>query len=112
MIRDIIDKLIEGQKKGKKFFETLLDIYVRIGYEVSRIKRCLQDAHINWGSYIDRGCDYHCNAHANNLVVLPQGNDFLLSPLDFDLAFTKEKMVIINKDTTSFGKHDESYWDN
>ena len=112
MIRTILDKLIEGQKKGKKFFGSLLDIYARIGYEVGRIKKRLQEAHINWGSYIDRGFDYHCNAHSNNLVILPQGNDSLLAPLDFDLAFSKEKMVTIYKEANTFGQHDETYWDN
>ena len=112
MIRSILDKLLEGQKNGKKFFESLIDIYVRIGYEVSRVKKCLQVAHINWGSYLDRGFDYHCNAHSNNLVILPQGNDSLLAPLDFDLAFTKEKMMIIYKEAPTFGQVDETYWDN
>ena len=111
-IRTLLDKLTEEQKKGKKFFESLLDIYVRIGYEVGRIKKRLQEAHINWGSYIDRGFDYHCNAHSNNLVVLPQGNESLLAPLDFDLAFSKEKMIIIYKESPTFGTHDESYWEN
>ena len=112
MIRSVLDKLLEGQKNGKKFFQSLIDIYARIGYEVSRVKKCLQVAHINWGSYLDRGFDYHCNAHSNNLVVLPQGNDSLLAPLDFDLAFTKEKMMIIYKEAPTFGQVDESYWDN
>ena len=112
MIRIILDKLIEKQNNGKKFFETLLNIYTRIGYEVGKIKKCLQENHINWGSYIDRGFDYHCNAHSNNLVILPQGNNSLLAPLDFDLAFTKEKMVIIYKEVPTFGTYDESYWDN
>ena len=112
MIRTILDKLIEDQKKGKKFFGSLLDIYARIGYEVGRIKKRLQEAHINWGSYIDRGFDYHCNAHSNNLVILPQGNDSLLAPLDFDLAFSKEKMIMIYKEAQTFGQHDETYWDN
>ena len=112
MVRNILDKLIQAQKSGKVFFESLIDIYVRIGYEVSRIKKCLQVSHINWGSYIDRGLDYHCNAHSNNLVILPQGNESLLAPLDFDLAFSKEKMVMIYKEAPTFGQHDESYWDN
>ena len=112
MAKNIIDKMKNGQKNGKKFFETLLNIYVRIGYEVGKIKRCFQDANINWGSYIDRGCNYHCNAHSNNLVVLPQGNETLLSPLDLDLAFGKDKMIVINKECPTFGQHDLSYWDN
>ena len=77
----------EEQKNGKKFFQTLLNIYIRIGYEIGRIKRYLQDANINWGSYIYRGSSYHSNAYSNNLVVLPQGNDSLLAPLDLGLAF-------------------------
>ena len=112
MAKNIIEKMKEEQKGGKNFFNTLLNIYVRIGYEVGKIKRCIQDANINWGSYVDRGCSYHCNAHSNNLVVLPQGNESLLSPLDLDLAFSKEKMIIINKDAPTFGQHDESFWDN
>ena len=97
---------------GKKFFESLIDIYARIGYEAGRIKKCLQEAHINWGTYIDWEYDYHCNAHANNFVILPQGNDNLLVPLDFDLSFSKEKMIILSKDCDSFGTHDDSFWDN
>ena len=112
MTKNIIDKMKNDQKNGKKFFETLLNIYIRIGYEVGKIKRCFQDANINWGSYVDRGASYHCNAHSNNLVVLPQGNETLLSPLDLDLAFGKDKMIVINKECPTFGQHDLSYWDN
>ena len=110
--KSIIEKMKVEQKNGKKFFLTLLNIYARIGYEAAKIKRCLQDANINWGSYIDRSLNYHCNAHANNLVVLPQGNETLLSPLDFDLSYSKDKMIIINKDCTSYGQQDLSYWYN
>ena len=112
MAKNIIDKMKNDQKNGKKFFETLLNIYIRIGYEVGKIKRCFQDANINWGSYVDRGASYHCNAHSNNLVVLPQGNETILSPLDLDLAFGKDKMIVINKECPTFGQHDLSYWDN
>ena len=112
MGKNIIEKMKNDQKNGKKFFETLLNIYIRIGYEVGKIKRCFQDANINWGSYVDRGASYHCNAHSNNLVVLPQGNETLLSPLDLDLAFGKDKMIVINKECPTFGQHDLSYWDN
>ena len=111
-IKIIFDKLIQGQKNGKKFFESLIDIYARIGYEAGRIKKCLQEAHINWGTYIDREDDYHSNSHANNFIILPQGNDSLLAPLDFDLSFTKEKMIILSKDADSFGEHDDSFWEN
>ena len=112
IIRKIIDKLIIAQKTGKKFFRSLIDIYARIGYETSRVKKCLQEAHINWGTYIDREVDVHCNAHANNFIILPQGNNSLLAPLDFDLAYSKDKMIILAKNSDSFGKHDDSLWDN
>ena len=112
MTKKIIENMKKEQANGKKFFSTLLNIYIRIGSEVGKIKRLMQDANINWGSYIDRGSSYHCNAHSNNLVVLPQGNDSLLSPLDLDLAFSKEKMIIINKDCPTYGQQDLSYWDN
>ena len=112
IIRKILDKIIIAQKNGKKFFGALIDIYARIGYEASRIKKCLQEAHINWGTYIDREVDIHCNAHANNFVILPQGNNSLLAPLDFDLAYSKDKMIILAKNAESFGKHDDSLWDN
>jgi len=103
----IIENLKIGQKNGKKFFQTLLNI-IRIEYEVAKIKRNLQDAKINLGSYIDRGCSYHSNAHCNNLVALQS----LLSPLDFDLAYSKENMIVIIKEVPTFGQHDLSYWDN
>ena len=43
---------------------------------------------------------------------MPQGNNSLLAPLDFDLAFSKEKMIILSKNSDCFGKHDESFWEN
>ena len=112
LLRKILDKLIEEQKNGKKFFENLINIYARIGYETGKVKKCLKENNINWGTYIDREIDFHCNAHANNFVILPQGNDSLLAPLDFDLAYSKEKMVILSKSTDSFGKHDNSFFEN
>ena len=112
MSKNIIENMKKEQTKGKKFFSTLLNIYIRIGYEVGKIKRLMQDSNINWGSYIDRGCNYHRNAHTDNLVVLPQGNDSLLSPLDLDLAYSKDRMIVINKDCSTFGQHDLTYWDN
>ena len=112
MVKHIIEDMKKEQKNGKKFFSTLLNIYIRIGYEVGKIKRCFQDANINWGSYVDRETSYHCNAHSNNLVVLPQGNNTIVCPLDLDLAFSKDKMIIINKDCPTYGKQDLSYWDN
>ena len=112
LIRTILNELIQEQKKGKKFFESLIDIYARIGYEASKVKRCLQEANINWGTYIDRIFDYHCNSHANNFVILPRGNNSLLAPLDFDLAFSKDKMIVLSKNCDSFGQHDDSFWEN
>ena len=36
----------------------------------------MHNAGINWGTYQDAFCvegQYHCNAHANNLVLVPPG---------------------------------------
>ena len=49
-------------------------IYGRIGYEIGKILRIFFENDINWGYYADHSkYSYHCNAHANNFVVL---NDF------------------------------------
>jgi len=49
-----------------------------------------REQQISWGTYRDQ-MGNHCNAHNNNLVVLPMGSDngHLLSPLDYDMAFQK-----------------------
>ena len=108
----IFNKIL-SKLDNNSFFETLLKLYIRVGYEAGKIKKCMQNANINWGSFIDHGpYNFHCNAHSNNFVILPQGYNSLLAVLDLDLAFSKEKMVNIYKESDTFGKHDESFWEN
>ena len=107
-----LQKLTE-KECGKSILRTIWDIYKEVGYEAGRIKRCLQDAHINWGSYIDHGpYNFHCNAHSNNLIVLPKGNKTLLAPIDFDLAYCKENYVNILCDSPTYKENDTSFYEN
>ena len=40
--------------------------------------RSMHDSRVSWGTYQDALCvdpsQWHCNAHANNVVVLPEGS--------------------------------------
>ena len=110
----IINNLaISCKKSGKSILEHLIDIYARIGYETSLVKRALQDQNINWGTFIDHGpFNFHCNAHANNFVILPPGNDSLLAPLDFDFAHCRKNFICIVDEAETYGQHDESFFDN
>jgi len=94
------------------FTELLSTLYARIGWECGRIKRIFQDSNINWGYYADHNVLYHCNAHPNNFIILPQGSSRnLLAPLDFDLAFNKENFINIEEGSETYGKYDERTFD-
>ncbi|KAM3142326.1 hypothetical protein pb186bvf_005483 [Paramecium bursaria] len=68
-------------------------IYERLGYEVGRIKRIFIDHDLNWGYFRDHSkLMYHTNAHLDNFVVVTD-REYLLAPLDFDIAFFKEEFV-------------------
>ena len=61
-------------------------------YEVGYIKKMFEEMELNWGTY-----DYHCNAHLDNLLVLPFNEKKLyLAPLDFDLGFTRAEFIDLN----------------
>ena len=83
--------------------ELLAYLYYRFGRECGIVGRSLHDARIVWGTYRDSS-GYHCNAHANNLVLRRPGRSpdvagddatqhrplpFLM-PCDFDMAFTED----------------------
>ena len=76
----------------------------RVGYEAGRLLRLLHAARLSWGTYRD-ALAQHCNAHPNNYVVVApvqdrkdqdQGQDQQqwLAPLDFDMAFGAEEVVV------------------
>jgi len=74
----------------------LIDIYHRLGFESGFIQKLLHRNKISWGTYNDR-LGTHCNAHANNYVLLPYQEfvkyNFCLAPLDFDMAFHEHEYI-------------------
>ena len=82
----------------------LIEIIYRCGFESGFISKLLHRNNINWGTYTDR-LGTHCNAHCNNLIILPFAEflerDVLLSPLDFDMSFD-ESEFIAKMDACSF----------
>jgi hypothetical protein len=66
-------------------------LYSRFGYECRVFLDILHESNISWGTYQDK-MGFHCNAHANNLVLDIQENQ-LLYPVDFDMAFTRDSYV-------------------
>jgi len=76
-------------------------LYARLGYETGFNLRVLHDAGLSWGTYED-ALAHHCNAHANNLVIVPpakgkRASGQLLAMLDFDMAFTSEEFKEFHK---------------
>jgi hypothetical protein len=90
----------------------LARLYHRFGFECGCVGKVLHDHKVVWGTYRDKS-GYHCNAHANNLVLrrpcaadeADGGADdrrplrALLMPCDFDMAYTS--------DTCHFGRSEE-----
>ena len=112
---DIIQNLISNKKKegdNKSVLEYILDIFNRIGYETANIKRIFQEEEFNWGTFNGHSTfDIICSCHYNNFIVLPSSKSCLLSPIDFDLAFTKKHFINTYSDSNSFGKFDQEIFD-
>ena len=71
-------------------------IYDRLGAEAGAFLRVFHNNKISWGTYRD-DLAAHCNAHGNNLVVLPpapcgKDNVWWTAPLDFDMAFGEDEL--------------------
>jgi len=79
-------------------------LFWHIGRDCGRFLRELHRLQISWGTYQDEMCrrdydEWHCNAHANNVVLLPEEegqrlNSFLCY-LDLDMSFDDETFVDI-----------------
>ncbi|GAB5360400.1 hypothetical protein AAMO2058_000624600 [Amorphochlora amoebiformis] len=109
-------ELKEYYDKGGK--PLLPYLYYRFGYECGRIQRALTDRGISWGTYQDP-LGYHCNAHANNLVLLAENaashNETFLAPLDLDMSFTEENFIFSHyvmdgKKIKKAAKKDDKKW--
>jgi hypothetical protein len=74
-------------------------LYNRCGYDAGCILRTMHAQRTSWGTYQDQMCnvefdEWHCNAHANNLVLLPPGNGTrFLGFLDLDMAFSERSAL-------------------
>lgn len=85
----------------------MASLFARIGWEVGEIMRYFYVNRLNWGYYSDHDTSFHCNAHPNNFVILPEGSDRLIAPLDFDMAFFEEEFININEEEATFGQNDK-----
>ena len=113
--KDIINHLLILKRKetdNKSIFEYLLDIFIRIGYETAKIKRIFQEEEFNWGTFNGQSqFDIFCSSHYNNFIVLSSSKSSLLSPVDFDLSFTKNNFINSDIHSKSFGKFDQRIFD-
>jgi len=76
-------------------------LYSRLGSDCGKIMRGMHDMRVSWGTYQDALCvadsQWHCNAHANNVVVLADASKrtMFLGYLDLDMAFDDETYVSV-----------------
>jgi hypothetical protein len=90
-------KNIKDLKTQYKTSSILFYLFWRIGRECSSILKAMHSCPdpISWGTYTDK-LGSHCNAHINNLVILTKNSNqegFLLSPLDYDMAFRHSSYI-------------------
>jgi hypothetical protein len=81
----------------------LVYLFSRCGFDAGRVLRGMHSRRVSWGTYQDEMCrvdldEWHCNAHSNNLVVLPEGEgrQSLLCFLDLDMAFSESGLVDVS----------------
>ena len=71
--------------------------FARAGAEAGKVKRVLDENLISWGFFTDHNqFEPHCNAHANNFVVVdPRSNKDgnILAVVDLDMAFCLSEFV-------------------
>mmetsp|Transcript_21614 Transcript_21614/g.40034 ORF Transcript_21614/g.40034 Transcript_21614/m.40034 type:complete len:702 (+) Transcript_21614:50-2155(+) len=76
-------------------------LFSRLGNDCGKIMRGMHDARVSWGTYQDEICihesQWHCNAHANNVVVLSEESsaEMFLGYLDLDMAFDDSTFVSV-----------------
>ena len=117
--------------KSNTIYVTMLlnYLYSRFGYDCGYILSTMHSNKISWGTYQDAMCrvdydEWHCNAHINNLVIIPPpslssssplsspsfSQEFFLSYLDLDMAYHEDE--VINSETEQYGKDSGYPFDN
>jgi len=96
---------------GTPTSNVLAYLFSRTGYDAGKILRGMHQHRVSWGTYQDAMCrvdldQWHCNAHANNVVIIPEGTvtepqqkHSLLSFLDLDMAYDDKTYVDVEKGT-------------
>lgn len=93
---DIIKKV----QKIDKTFLNFIKLFRHIGFVTGRCTSVIHRTGFVWGSFVDHNPhELHCNAHANNLIVLTKeqclaaGSLQIVAPVDFDMSFKKENSI-------------------
>ena len=101
---EAINKANDDERGGasKKPVCVLGYLFGGLGRDCGRFLRELHRLRVSWGTYQDEMCrrdldEWHCNAHANNMVLLTEEEGSrlrsFLSYLDLDMAFDDETFV-------------------
>lgn len=99
--KEIIDAIPSMKFNDNKFnILTLAKLMGRLSWETGRCFAAVHRTGHLWGTYVDhQENELHCNAHCDNLVVLPPEKIIeykqLVAPVDFDMAFTAECAINI-----------------
>jgi hypothetical protein len=80
---------------------TMAKLFGRLGWEAGRCTAVVHRCGFDWGTYQDHSSDSMLdNAHANNIVIIPEelmdlggGKYQLLFPTDFDMSFKRHQAV-------------------
>lgn len=94
-------EIYEKIKDLDQDFVNLVKLFGHLGFESGKCISVVHRTGYLWGSYVDhQDNEFHCNAHADNLVVLSKEQCLsnkempqILAPLDFDMSFKKEQAI-------------------
>lgn len=76
--KEAIAQLVAScESAGVSVFAAVLHAMWRAGREAGAIVKAMADAELSWGYYVDHVMEPHCNAHPNNLAVLPPVRQFV-----------------------------------
>ena len=87
-------------------------LFASLGRDCGRFLRGLHALRVSWGTYQDAMCrrdldEWHCNAHANNMVLLNEADGMAcespLAYLDLDMAFDEATFVDTNTTPAAAG---------